>query len=100
MQGMYRAAFHFTADPDKGYTLMPSRPQGYQYNDKQAGILAGMAVSVGIMIVFTITRLLLRFFKSGLRSGADDWVLMPGAVSCMMDYDLAVHTELMRQGRS
>ena len=78
-QGMYRAAYHFAADPSRGYTLMPSQPEGYRYNDKRGGIVAGMIIAMVIMMFFTVTRLSLRFFRAGLMSGADDYMLIPGA---------------------
>lgn len=81
---MLRSAFAFHADPKLGYQRMPKQPPGYIHHDKSAGIIAGMAVSIAIMVLVTGLRLSLRFFKAGLRSGADDWVLMPAATLAMM----------------
>lgn len=80
IKGMYRAAYAFDKDPSKGYLFVPKRPTHYEYNDKQAGIIAGMSVAIAIMFLTTVLRLALRQFKTGVRWGADDWVLVPGAV--------------------
>lgn len=80
IKGMYRAAYAFNKDPSKGYLSVPEKPTDYEYNDKQASIIVGMAMAIVIMLSTTTLRLVLRYFKSGVRWGADDWVLLPGVV--------------------
>lgn len=80
IKGMYRAAYAFNKDPSKGYLFVPRKPADYEYNDKQASIIVGMAVAIFIMLSTTVLRLVLRQFKTGVRWGTDDWILIPGAV--------------------
>ncbi|THZ80272.1 hypothetical protein D6C84_07554 [Aureobasidium pullulans] len=84
IKGMYRAAYAFDKDPSKGYLFVPKRPTHYEYNDKQAGIIAGMSVAIAIMFLTTVLRLALRQFKTGVRWGADDWVLIPGVIMAIL----------------
>lgn len=67
-------------DADNGYTFLPKRPAGYEYEDKQTGIIIGMSICIFVMFFVSGARLGLRLFRTGLRWGADDWVLIPGAV--------------------
>lgn len=80
IKGMYRAAYAFNKDPSKGYLFVPRKPADYEYNDKQASIVVGMVVAIVIMLSTTVLRLALRHFKTGVRWGLDDWVLLPGVV--------------------
>lgn len=80
IKGMYRAAYAFNKDPSKGYLFVPRKPADYEYNDKQASVIVGMAMAIAIMLSTTTLRLALRQFKTGVRWGADDWVLIPGVV--------------------
>lgn len=80
IKGMYRAAYAFNEDPSKGYLFVPRKPADYEYNNKQASVIFGMAVAIVIMLLTTTLRLALRQFKTGVRWGADDWILIPGAV--------------------
>ncbi|THV78795.1 hypothetical protein D6D29_07394 [Aureobasidium pullulans] len=92
IKGMYRAAYAFDKDPSKGYLFVPKRPTHYEYNDKQAGIIAGMSVAIAIMFLTTVLRLALRQFKTGVRWGADDWVLIPGAIAMVTHGGGGKHT--------
>jgi hypothetical protein len=80
IKGMYRAAYAFNKDASKGYLFVPKRPENYGYNDKQAAIIVGMVMAIVIMLSTTVLRLALRQFKTGVRWGADDWILIPGVV--------------------
>jgi hypothetical protein len=80
IKGMYRAAYAFNKDASRGYLFVPKRPENYVYNDKQAGIIIGLVAAIVIMLSTTILRLALRQFKTGVRWGADDWILIPGVV--------------------
>ncbi|KAK0609383.1 hypothetical protein DIS24_g12324 [Lasiodiplodia hormozganensis] len=81
VKGMLRAV-HMDGkfDADKGYNLLPKRPEGYQYEEKRTSIIAGMSVCIFVMATVTVARLALRLFRTGLRWGADDWMLIPGAI--------------------
>lgn len=80
IKGMYRAAYAFDKDASKGYLFVPKKPENYDYNDKQASIIVGLVMAIVIMLFTTVLRLALRQFKTGVRWGADDWVLIPGVV--------------------
>ena len=69
-------------DPERGAKIPPPRPSPAQYHfeTKGPGIIAGMSVSIVIMVAITGSRLLLRLFKTGLRWGSDDWLIIPGVV--------------------
>ncbi|KAI4717428.1 hypothetical protein E4T48_06380 [Aureobasidium sp. EXF-10727] len=84
IKGMYRAAYAFNKDPSKGYLFVPRKPENYEYNDKQASIIVGMALAIVIMMFTTALRLTLRRFKTGVRWGADDWILIPAAIMAML----------------
>ncbi|KAG9601512.1 hypothetical protein KCU77_g2802, partial [Aureobasidium melanogenum] len=81
IKGMYRAAYAFNKDSSKGYLFVPRKPADYEYNDKQASIIVGMVVAIVVMLSTTILRLALRHFKTGVRWGLDDWVLLPGVLA-------------------
>ncbi|KAH0164812.1 hypothetical protein KCU67_g4982, partial [Aureobasidium melanogenum] len=84
IKGMYRAAYAFNKDPSKGYLFVPRKPADYGYNDKQASIVVGMVVAIVIMLSTTVLRLALRHFKTGVRWGLDDWVLLPGVIMAIL----------------
>lgn len=69
-------------DPSKGTKIPPFRPSPdqYQFESRGPNIVAGAAVGIGIMVLFTGSRLLLRYLKSGLQWGWDDWFIIPGVV--------------------
>jgi hypothetical protein len=71
-------------DPKKGIKLGPPRPPPdlYHFETKGPGVIAGSTVCIVIMVSITFTRLLLRWFKASVRFGADDWLIIPGLVSC------------------
>ncbi|TLD10305.1 hypothetical protein PgNI_05923 [Pyricularia grisea] len=54
-------------------------PPGYVYNDKRAGIIAGMTVVMLIMIGITTARLLARILGKNTVFGLDDYVIIPAA---------------------
>jgi len=80
IKGMYRAAYAFDKDASKGYLFVPKKPEDYEYNDKQASIVIGLVMAIVVMLFTTVLRLTLRRFKTGVRWGADDWILIPGVV--------------------
>ncbi|KAG9858161.1 hypothetical protein KCU68_g806, partial [Aureobasidium melanogenum] len=84
IKGMYRAAYAFNKDSSKGYLFVPRKPADYEYNDKQASIIVGMVVAIVVMLSTTILRLALRHFKTGVRWGLDDWVLLPGVIMAIL----------------
>ncbi|KAL1651895.1 hypothetical protein SLS58_000018 [Diplodia intermedia] len=81
VKGMLRAV-HLDGklDAEKGYSLLPKRPDDYQYEEKRAAIIAGMSVCIFVMVSVTVARLAVRLFRTGVRWGADDWMLIPGAI--------------------
>ncbi len=66
----------------KGAVFPPFRPPPDQYVFETRGpeVITGASVAIGVMIFFTITRLLLRSFKRGVQRGADDVFIIPGVV--------------------
>ncbi|KAH0011101.1 hypothetical protein KCU78_g10138, partial [Aureobasidium melanogenum] len=50
IKGMYRAAYASNKDPSKGYLFVPRKPADYEYNDKQASIIVGMAMAIVVML--------------------------------------------------
>ncbi|KAI4745854.1 hypothetical protein E4T50_03817 [Aureobasidium sp. EXF-12298] len=91
-KGMYRAAYAFDKDASKGYLFVPKKPENYEYNDKQASIIVGMVMAIVIMLFTTALRLALRQFRTGVRWGADDWVLIPGAIAMVVHGGGGKHT--------
>lgn len=71
----------FDADPTSGFQPGMRPPHGYVYNDKQAGILAALAVMLVVIFTLSATRLGLRHFKQRLKWGPDDWAIIPATVS-------------------
>jgi hypothetical protein len=71
-----------TLDPAKGATLPPFRPPPSQYRYETNGprFIAGMSVCIAVMVAVTGTRLMLRYFRSSLRWGADDWLIIVAVV--------------------
>lgn len=71
-------------DPKLGAKIPPARPppDRYHFETRGPGIIAGMSVCIVIMVSVTVARLLLRWFKGSVRFGADDWLIIPGAVRC------------------
>lgn len=67
-------------DPALGVKMSPSRPANYVFETKGAGIIAGLAVSIIVMIAVTCTRLYLRSFVKGMKRGIDDILIIPGLV--------------------
>jgi hypothetical protein len=100
IKGMYKAANAFNKDASKGYLFVPERPEDYEYNDKQAGIIIGLVAAIVIMLFTTSLRLFLRQFKTGVRWGADDWVLIPGVVWGNVLPSQQIPHLLMRKRRS
>ncbi|KAH0293785.1 hypothetical protein M436DRAFT_71545 [Aureobasidium namibiae CBS 147.97] len=84
IKGMYRAAYAFDKDASKGYLFVPKKPEDYEYNDKQASIVVGLVMAIVIMLFTTVLRLTLRRFRTGVRWGADDWILIPGVIMAML----------------
>lgn len=70
---------------DKGVRLTPSRPDGYVYETRGAGIIAGLSATIVIIIIVTLLRLSLRRFSPGLTWGLDD-SLMCGALLMAIAY--------------
>jgi hypothetical protein len=69
-------------DPSQGAVFPPFRPPPDQYVFETRGpeMITGASVAIGVMLFFTITRVLLRSSKTGLQWGADDYLIIPGVV--------------------
>lgn len=67
-------------DPNVGYILVGPRPAGVPYENKQAGIIAGMVLMMLIIIIPTGMRLALRLSRRQMKFGADDWAIILAAV--------------------
>lgn len=80
IHGIYRA-YGIDADPDDGYLYAPSAPDGYVHESKQAGIIAGMAVVIAVILIPTVARLIVKARSRQAILGADDWTIMVAAVS-------------------
>lgn len=65
---------------DAGVRMTPTRPDGYVFETKAPGIVAGLAVSILIISAVTILRLCLRRFASALKWGLDDSLMVPGLI--------------------
>jgi hypothetical protein len=74
-------AFGAKTDPLLGAIIPPLRPDNYVYETRQPFIIAGMSVSIAIMILVTGTRLFTRLYVKGLQFGLDDLTIIPAAVS-------------------
>lgn len=85
IKGMFRTIGFNDADPNDGYTIAPAIPNTRSQGDEGRHIIAGMIVCIVVMVVATCTRLGVRFFRAGIRSGADDWMLIPAAV-CLFQF--------------
>ena len=66
----------------QGAIFPPLRPPPDQYVFETRGpeMITGASVAVGVMLFFTISRILLRTFMTGLKWGADDYLIIPGVV--------------------
>jgi hypothetical protein len=69
-------------DPSKGAVFPPFRPTPDQYRFETRGpeMITGASIAIGMMVLFTGTRVLLRSLKSGMQWGADDYLIVPGVV--------------------
>lgn len=69
-------------DPSQGAIFPPFRPPPDQYvfETRGPGMVASASVAIGVMLFFTISRILLRMCKTGLKWGADDYLIIPGVV--------------------
>lgn len=63
---------------EKGVKMTPVRPDGYVFETKGPGIIAGLSVSIIVISVVTGLRLCLRRFSPTLKWGLDDSLMVPG----------------------
>ena len=64
--------------PDKGLPI--HKPPHASDNERGTGLLVAMCVAMALIIIITGTRLSLRYFRSDLKWGLDDWMLIPALV--------------------
>ena len=83
VRGILNAIGLTDVDPKMGAPIPPKRPppEIYHFETRGPGIVAGMSVSIGLMITFTGTRLMLRAMRKTLHFGPDDWMIIPALVS-------------------
>lgn len=63
---------------DKGVSLTPKRPDGYVFETRGPGIIAGLSVCILVITAVTGLRLCLRRLASGLQWGLDDSLMVAG----------------------
>ncbi|KAG8526530.1 uncharacterized protein KY384_008730 [Bacidia gigantensis] len=70
------------ADPSKGLKVaLKPPPPGTPHDSDTNSIAAGAAVSLVLMLLFTVTRLAIRLANRSLAFGGDDWAIILGLVS-------------------
>lgn len=82
VRGLLLSARRVNVDPAKGLHLPPFRPPPDQYHFQTRGpaVIAVCSVLMVVMVSATVGRLLVRYFKKGLRPGLDDWLIIPALV--------------------
>lgn len=71
-----------TIHPDKGLPI--NKPPHASDDERGTGLMAAMCVAIVLIFLITVTRLSLRYFRSDLNWGWDDWLIIPAAV-CIQD---------------
>ncbi|QDS77165.1 hypothetical protein FKW77_001727 [Venturia effusa] len=66
----------------RGFTVTPPRPPAdeYHFETRAPGLIAGLSICIVVMAGITGLRLYLRFFTPRLKSGLDDWLIIPGVI--------------------
>ena len=64
--------------PDKGLAL--HKPAHASDDERGTGLMAAMCVALALIVLITGTRLSLRYFRSDLKWGWDDWMIIPATV--------------------
>ena len=68
--------------PEKGIPF--HEPPHASDDERGTGLGAAMGVAMVLIFIITTTRLSLRYFRSDLKWGWDDWMMIPAAV-CLYD---------------
>ena len=86
VRGMLLVAGLENVDPHEGAKLPPARPPPdvYHFETRGPAILAGCAVSIALMLLFTGTRLVVRCTERSLHFGRDDWFIIPACVGSVI----------------
>ena len=71
-------------NPNRGIPLRIHPPPNYRYESRGANAIAAVSVVITLIILITGGRLLLRWKRHDLRWGPDDWVIIPAAVSSLL----------------
>ncbi|CRG87381.1 hypothetical protein PISL3812_04398 [Talaromyces islandicus] len=69
-------------NPNASQPFGPPAPAGAVYEERATSLIIGNGFAIFFVLAFTITRLLLRKFYTRT-FGADDWVIIPGALGCV-----------------
>lgn len=68
--------------PENGLPI--HKPPRASDAEQRIGLVAAMYVAIVLIFLITVTRLSLRYFRSDLKWGWDDWLMIPAAV-CTQD---------------
>lgn len=83
IRGNFRSAGLFNANATEGWATVAHKPTNYEYETKQPGIIAGMAIVIVVITIVTATRLALRYFSKSMKFGSDDWIILIAAVGSL-----------------
>lgn len=68
-------------NPNKSQPFGPPRPSDYVFETKAPSLIAGEALAIFFILLFTTARIYVRLFKKKTTFGLDDLFILPGAVS-------------------
>ena len=64
--------------PEKGLPI--HKPPHASDDEQGTRLMVGMCVAMVLIVMITVTRLSLRWFRKDLKWGLDDWMLIPALV--------------------
>lgn len=71
-------------DPTKGFRMGVHPPPNYKFEDQGSGLIVSAAIVIVLIILITGGRLALRWRRSDLRWGPDDWAIIPAAMGSIL----------------
>ena len=83
IKGLYRQ-FKVAADPNLGYIFAPKIPPGAVHETKQPAIIAGMCITLLVILVPTIARLWIKMRSHQTNLGMDDYAIGAAAVKASL----------------
>jgi len=93
---IYKALHMISPSPlnqDKRYPLGPPSAPDASYETRGPSIITGNSFAIALIIIITGTRLYVRRFQQHT-FGADDWAIIPAAVSLLCDESLGQSLKL------